>query len=209
MRSLFFGLATLASAENLGLSDDTLQSIDAQLSKECGAECVTMWHGMLTQTKDMSLEHGLKHLMDGVSTESQHFQNALQNSETLNSFLSEKAGAENAARMETPCYDAKSCAVAETVANKCNYSRIATLATYQAVNMAVHVFGVVFKTLCACVDVYTASACMLGTVFPPCIALDSQYRAMFQSTTSIWESVKSMTNQCKVVGEARVASMLR
>ena len=52
MRSLLLGLAAAVTAKNLGLSDDTLQSIDAQLSKECGAECISMWHGMLTQTKD-------------------------------------------------------------------------------------------------------------------------------------------------------------
>merc|ERR1719231_1250527 len=83
--------------------------------------------------------------------------------------------------------------------------RIASMATYQAVNTATHVLGVVTKVVCGCVDVFKSSTCLLGPVLPVCEPIHQVYSKLFGTTTSIWESVKAQTQQCKVIGDARIS----
>ena len=55
---------------------------------------------------------------------------------------------------DTPCPNDAACKALEIASSKCNYGRLANLATYNAVNLAVHVFGVMTNALCGCIHAY-------------------------------------------------------
>ncbi len=107
--------------------------------------------------------------------------------------------------MDTPCFDEKSCAAVEAVANGCQYGRLAAMGTYQGLNIAVHTFGIVTKLVCACVDVFTVSKCLLRQAYPwPCEPIANLYEALLGNSASTWSAVKSSTAMCKTVGDPRL-----
>merc|ERR1712188_156883 len=91
------------------------------------------------------------------------------------------------------------------------YGRLATMGVYQSLNVAVHTFGIVTKLVCACVDVYTASMCLLKPAFPwPCEPISRTYEQLMGMSSQTWQAVKSTTSMCKAVGDVRTqASFLK
>ena len=194
-----------APAVLAGVSAENLASIDEALKADCGEQCVNKWHEMLqTHSKNgATLVDTMKAAAVDVQHQMEAFKNAMAGGdEKLSSFLS--AQEQNGmAPIDVPCSGAASCKVVELIANSCNFPRLAAMAVYQALNLAVHIFGIVTKVLCACVDVFTFSKCFLAGGFPPCIALDPVFRQMFAASTSVWEAVKKTTSVCKTVGDIR------
>ncbi|CAD7975013.1 unnamed protein product, partial [Amoebophrya sp. A120] len=98
-----------------------------------------------------------------------------------------------------------SCKLVEALGNRCNFGRVATLAIYQAINLPIHVLGVATKILCACIDVYTASTCLLRFA-PFCGPVHSLMGKVWGINDSVWEATKAVTSKCKVIGSPLVAS---
>merc|ERR1712224_489692 len=96
---------------------------------------------------------------------------------------------------------AGSAAAVEALANSCSYARLATMGVYQGLNIATHVFGVVTKLVCACIDVGTQSQCLLRSAAPwPCESVFGVYESLLSSSSSVWAAVKSTTASCRSVG---------
>merc|ERR1712119_156945 len=124
---------------------------------------------------------------------------------SISSFLAHKArmGAWNP--LDTPCSDEKSCQLMSLGANKCNFGRIATLATYSAVNIATHIYAAIQTVLCGCIHVGRAGFCLLSTQFF-CNLPHSMYLKLKGQSESIWESVVSRTKACRMSGHALISS---
>lgn len=77
-------------------------------------------------------------------------------------------------------------------------------------NVGVHVLGIVMNVLCACLHVGPADYCVLGnSVLPPvCQFPYDLYSKISGQMTDVWEGVKGSTNDCKMIGDVRVASPL-
>ena len=161
------------AASEFGMAPPLLAEIDSTLAKTCGQECLDFW-GKMRSSNGESLQRVMS---DTVQKESQALDQIYTEKQ---SFLKDS--------------------LAEGAANACNAGRLATMATYQGINIATHVFGVVTKLVCGCVDVLTASQCFLGPVFPVCEPIDNLYNSLFSASTQTWEAVKSSTARCKVVG---------
>lgn len=105
---------------------------------------------------------------------------AISNSENLKSeakSLSKLASfAKSKAFPDAPCTDAASCKAVEIASSRCSYGRVGTLATYQALNIPVHVFAIIQSVVCGCVNVASASFCVFQSgTFPPCTFFYSVY----------------------------------
>lgn len=187
------------------VSDASLKIIDEELHKECGSRCVDVWHHMLSKhnADDLPLEQVVGKMMKEVAQDLKDFKHSLQQGgKTLSSFLATTKLAKDSP-LDVPCSSDASCGALSLITNSCDFPRLAALSVYQAVNLAVHIFAVVDKVLCACVDVFTQSRCFLANAFPPCIAIDPVFRQLFASTSNVWEAVKAATDKCKVVGDPR------
>ena len=176
-------------------SPAVLGDIEKALLADCGDECVKLWDHMKAAHSGADLPSLVKNI---VQAEMQKATQLAQQLQTQTSFLEASWSPVNA-----PCGDAKSCGLVEGVANTCSYGRVATLAAYQGVNLAVHVLGVVTKVVCGCLDVWRVSVCMLGPVLPPCNPIFDLYAQLLSASSQVYEGVKGMTDKCKVIGDVR------
>merc|ERR1712224_829185 len=158
-------------------TDPTIQhAIESQLQDECGSKCLDVFHEMLdwAHTHDaaksgLSWASALEQLMKREYNNTVALYTDVTSSEDgLTSFVEKEVQTKSSLKtwipFDTPCYDAASCKAAELLANKCNYGRVATLATYQAVNLAVHVFGVIMQVLCGVVHVHKFSLALASSM---------------------------------------------
>ena len=106
---------------------------------------------------------------------------------------------------DTACSSSVACAIKELAANKCSYGREAMQATYNAVNLATHVMGVLVSTLCGCVHVASQSQCVLGTIPYTCVYPYNVYSKMFSASGQLWESTKAATKSCIIHGDPVIA----
>lgn len=188
------GVATVSATNDFGLSKDLQNEISAALTKECGSKCLDFWGDIQTSSPPgEALQSALTREMADKHQKFGELQNALESS----SFL-------QASPLELPCFDDKSCAAAEAVANSCQYGRMASMSVYQGLNIAVHTFGIVTKLVCACVDVLTVSKCLLRKASPwPCEPIAKVYEGLLSTSGTAWAAVKAQTSTCKVVGDIR------
>jgi hypothetical protein len=188
------GLGAVTAANNFGLSEELNNQIEGSLRQNCGDKCVNFWDEVQkSSSADESLDSALKREMEDKQTKFGQLE------QSLTSFA-------QGAPLDVPCFDQKSCAIVEASANGCEYGRLAAMSVYQGLNVAAHTFGVVTKAVCACVDVYTASYCMLRKANPwPCESVSKVYENLLGASSSTWQAVKSTTSSCKAVGDVRAA----
>merc|ERR550537_254985 len=93
----------------------------------------------------------------------------------------------------------------EKMSEKCNFARIGATATYQALNLSVHVVSVVGSLLCGCFASGSAAACASGAA-PWCVFFDNVFQQAAAQSTSAWEAVKGTTKTCAIHGDPRIAS---
>ncbi|CAD7965988.1 unnamed protein product [Amoebophrya sp. A25] len=203
------------------VSEDKLGDVRSFLAGECGEQCTSFWDNVMKVKKEKG--QSLLQAMESLSGEVYSFVNEFNSAVRTNdfeqlekdlgmlkeksdqsSFLGSRSKAE-LAFLERPCFDKKSCSLVETLGNRCNFARVATLAVYQAINLPIHVMQVVGKLICGCVDVLTESKCFLFA-FPPCPPLHTLSSRLAEASTQVWEGVKTVTSKCKGVGSPLVAS---
>merc|ERR1712151_452156 len=109
---------------------------------------------------------------------------------------------------DTACATPAACRLKTALANKCNYGREALQATYEGLNIAAHVMGVLISLLCGCTGVFVRgqAVCVLQNVPPVCVFPYNVYVKTFSGSTQLWEAVKGATKSCLVHGDAAVAS---
>ncbi|CAD7975055.1 unnamed protein product, partial [Amoebophrya sp. A120] len=177
---------------------DKLNEVREVLSKDCGAECVKYWDSVMsTAQKDgKTVLSALQEQTADTFNKMKEFQAAVEHEDpttalaefqaTHSAFLKERSTLSSAVpMMDAPCFDAKSCKLVEALGNRCNFGRVATLAIYQAINLPIHVLGVATKILCACIDVYTASTCLLRFA-PFCGPVHSLMGKVWGINNSVW-----------------------
>lgn len=194
-----------ASTFLTGVSSENMAAIDQALKADCGDACVNRWHEMLSTHggQGKNLVDAVKSMAGDTMKQMEDFKKALASGDVkLSSFLAAQEGS-GMAPIDVPCDGPTTCKIVELLANSCNFPRLAAMAVYQGLNLAVHIFAIVTKVLCACIDVFTFSKCILAGAFPPCIALDPVFRQMFAASTQVWEAVKKTTAVCKTVGDVR------
>lgn len=205
-------------------SDSVVTEITSALNKDCGDACVKVFQGMLdTQMakhvngKTPQWESVLQSLMKDEATRTQSVlsqirdeQNQVQSFVALRDKLYKQqskatAGAWNP--LDTPCFNDVSCKLVEVIGNKCNFGRVATLASYNAVNLATHVMSVVTSVLCGCFHVGPISRCVLdASQLPPvCGFFATGWGAMKSTSQSVWSAVKTATVNCRNIGHPLVA----
>jgi len=195
------------------LDAEAVRTIEQQLSGDCGESCVKFFHEFVRKMEGKDSANWQPALVDMMKTEYKRVNNQykenLQTSRLAQSFVKKNKAKFNL--VDVPCADTASCKLVEVIANKCEYGRVATMATYNAVNLAVHVFSVVINVLCGCVHVGPMSRCILankGLPAPICDFPYSTYVGLFKANQQIWESgVKGTTKACSTIGDFRVASL--
>ena len=179
--SLAAALVGVASAEDLGIMPSLAADIDSELDKTCGSKCVGFWHSVresnaFGQTLEGALEKELTQTKERYTEMESH----------LTSFMSDSSKAKIG------------------IDDVCTTGRLGTMATYQSLNIGVHTLGVVTKAVCACVDVYTASVCLLRPAQPiPCEQMQNLYNSALGASNGAWQAVKASTAMCKVAGDPR------
>ena len=95
-----------------------------------------------------------------------------------------------------PCATTAACAVKAMAANKCNYARVALQSTYNELNVATHVLGVLVSSLCGCVHAGHVSNCALRSLPAVCVFPYTVYSKAFAGSVQVWEAVKAATKKC-------------
>ena len=194
-------------------------AIEQQLESDCGVACVDMFHEMLgwvegSHDKDAapSWSHALEKLMQREYNSTMAIYAETQsNADGLTSFVeaSIKSGSALSVKtwfpFDTPCYDAASCKAVELFSHTCSYGSVATLATYQVVNLAIHVFGVIMQVLCGVIHVHKYSIALASSM-ATCQMPANLLSKLVGASNQIWESVKGMTKVCKVQGNFLISS---
>lgn len=202
--------ASFLADETPALFDaDTEKTVLAALHADCGTECVSYYHEMIRATKAKDVAGKLAEIEGNL--QKKFLKMYSQHEESMNSLSSFAASKGSSGQrwnpLDTPCFDAKSCQLAEVVASKCALSRVATLSVYQALNLGAHIFGVLTQTLCGCVNVYKSSFCLLGTILPPvCLPIKQVFLGVGGSMSSqAWAAVKATTKTCGMSGDVRLS----
>lgn len=196
------------------LDDASIKVIETTLNQDCGEPCIKFFRQLTKKMEGKDSKDWQTSLVGMMQGEYQKVQNVykseIETSKLAKTFLKHKAKFNIA---DVPCGDGVSCKLAELVANKCEFGRIATMATYQAVNLAVHVFAIVINTLCLCIHVASEGVCVLANKpFPIPAICDFPYDVFVgldKASKQIWESgIKGTTKMCKMIGDFRVADPL-
>jgi hypothetical protein len=212
--ALFCATGVFAAATPDVFDAKTNAELSQQLRKDCGQQCVDMFDSFVQTAQSMPSKDGskpkwtdaLKTLMEGEYEKTLAFyHDDLAGSVSSTSFVQDHNKL-TWTPFDTPCAGTGTCKAAEIMSSKCNYGRLATLATYQAVNLAVHVFGVLTNALCGCVHAGPASFCVLGSFQPTCGAISPLYGKLYGMSTQVWESAKGATKRCKMFGDFRISS---
>jgi hypothetical protein len=169
---------------------------ESALQADCGRNCVTAFRHMMAWAKQsvnpgpegkVMMSDALNELMADAKKEGSELVQKL-NAYTQSSFLQQGA-----------------VTAMEVAAEKCNFARIGATATYQALNLAVHVVSVVGSLLCGCFAAGPAAICALGGA-PWCVFFDNVFRQAAEQSNSAWEAVKGTTKTCAMHGDPRIAS---
>jgi len=204
----FLGLLTGVMSLNENLFDTEQQAvIRSELEKDCGNDCVTAFNSMIRdistpERASQSVGNNLKWLMEKEMNKAKAALLGSQNTASFTKRKVEKLSAiSNWNPLDTPCFDSVSCGAAQMIGDACSYGRVLTLATYQATNIALHIFAVIEKVGCICIDVVTRTMCVNAGWFPPsCDFPGKVFNKLMSMSNQIWEAVKGQTKSCKVHG---------
>lgn len=215
------GKSFLAEPQNKLLDPATQNELETKLMKDCGKPCVDFFHQIVEASTKFDSRTGkvnnkwedtLVSLMQKEYTKvSDLYKDSLETSR-LASFVQKRNKMKSRFNpVDSPCADEASCKAVEAVANKCNYARVGAIATYQSLNLAVHVFSVVINVLCGCVHAgnLPTSVCFLNGVAPVCNFPYPVFQGLFKASTQVWNTgVKETTKACNMIGDFRVAAPL-
>ena len=112
------GVAALVSAQEV--PREQIAEVAEALKKDCGPECSQTWSALVSQSDKSgnSLVSELNQFADNALTNAAEFRSV--NKSRLASFMR---------------------SASEIASNQCNYARVASMAAYQSLNLATHVFG--------------------------------------------------------------------
>jgi len=194
---------------------EAVERIETQLAADCGEACLKFFDQLKLKMmgKDpKAWQPDLVSMMQGEYKKVQGvYKDQLATSKLAATFLKHRAHSKAKFNLvDVPCAG-EMCALVEVVANKCNYGRVAALATYNAVNLALHVFSVVINALCGCFHVGPASMCVIDKIpLIGAIACKYPYSAFLglqRMNGQIWQSgIMGSTKMCQMIGDMRVAS---
>jgi hypothetical protein len=215
--SLVAGVAANGLANPTIFDDGFLNQAEGALRDDCGDKCVSAFRKMMKWASDnvqpgphsdsVAMKDALSELMKDAENTGKDLVAKLTApivaDVPLTSFIRSKA--KMSFPVDVPCVDDVSCAVLEKVAERCNFGRVGAQATYQAVNLAVHVVTVVTSLMCGCLYVGNMAACVLGKA-PWCTFMDAVFTGAYKNSVQAWEAVKGATKTCSIHGDPRIAS---
>jgi len=194
---------------------EAVKRIEAQLSHDCGEPCLKFFEQLKVKMlgKDPKAWQGdlVAMMQDQYQKVQAVYKDELATSKLAATFLKHKAHMQAKFNLvDVPC-KGEMCALVEVVANKCNYGRVASLATYNAVNLALHVFSVVINALCGGMHVGPVSVLIIDKIpFVGALLCKFPYAAfsgLQRMSTQVWQSgVTGSTKMCNMIGDFRVAA---
>jgi hypothetical protein len=190
-------MATMPSVDDAHF----LAEAEATLQADCGENCVKAFKNMMDWSRKAVAPgaNGKVMMSDALN---EMLTAAKQEGSDLAEKLSLQAVTVPTASFLTADPQA---VVLEKLAEKCNFARVGALATYQAVNLAVHVVSVVGTMLCGCAAIGNGAGCAAGP-YPWCVFYSNVFNQAVQQSVSAWEAVKGTTKTCAIHGDPRIAN---
>ena len=188
------------------------------LAKSCGTSCTSLLETLFAQLnhtaeeKGVTFGFGLLKLLSGNVAESLSRAKRLAETSAASRFATEIAGHKRMrgaskafASENVPCATPAACAIKAMAANKCNYARAALQSSYNELNIATHVLGVLVSSLCGCVHTGHVSTCALRSLPAACTFPYTVYSKAFAGSVQVWEAVKASTKKCIVHRDPAIA----
>ncbi|GFE53806.1 hypothetical protein protein [Babesia ovis] len=107
-------------------------------------------------------------------------------------------------RTDTPCSTQAGCDGLEMLINLCSYIRDGSHTAYEIFVIVIHVLGTMMAVLCGCLFVGPARVCFLQNFPYTCRIPYPVFNGAFQSTISVWQLVKVVTNVCRIYEHSAV-----
>ena len=212
MKVMLSVVGCVAALSSNPFTGERLQAMERDLATSCGQPCVEAFHDTLHELNSQKLGdsqawlHGITKLMENVEQQA-HARSAqiatrtsmLQTSKSQSTLATTGSGS-------AVCNSEASCALVQAFANKCNYARVSLQQSYEAVNVATHVLGVMVSAACGCTYSGTQAACLLQGVPPTCVFPYMVYSRVFSASNELWEALKGSTKSCTMHGDPRISS---
>ncbi|EDO06967.2 putative integral membrane protein [Babesia bovis T2Bo] len=104
-------------------------------------------------------------------------------------------------KTDTPCSTQASCDGLEILINLCSYIRNGSHMAYEIFVIMIHVLSTMMAVLCGCLFVGPTRICFLQNFPYTCRIPYPVFNGAFQSTISVWQLVKVVTNVCRIYGD--------
>ena len=205
------------SVENGDVVSD-MYGVAGSLAKSCGTSCTSLLETLFAQLNQTTAEKGgplsfgLLKLLSGNVEQSLSRAKELAETSAGSRLATGIAGHRHmrgasrvVASENVPCATPADCAIKAMAANKCNYARIALQGTYNELNVATHVLGVLVSSLCGCVHTGHVSTCALRSLPPVCTFPYTVYSKAFAGSVQVWEAVKAATKKCIIHRDPAIA----
>ena len=203
------GTAQSLSLMNGGTAGSIEHVAGGSLAKSCGVSCISLLESLAAQLNATAEGSGSAAGFDLLKLVAGNVDQSLVRAKKLavgtatsplaNSALQHRRirGASKAFASENvPCATPAACAMKAMAANKCNYARVALQSTYNELNVATHVLGVLVSSLCGCVHTGHVSTCALRSLPSACTFPYTVYSKAFAGSVQVWEAVKAATKKC-------------
>lgn len=194
-------------------SEEQLAHLRNLLAKQCGEQCVQIWNAVLASPAVRNASgteamwgSALLELANGVKEQADESMELMAQVAHGNLKSEVSASVAGIVGPNVACHGSASCKLKSLLANKCSIKRSALQSTYQALNVAVQILGIVTSLLCGCVNVGPVATCVLGNVPAVCGFPYSAYSSAFSQSVSLWEAVKAATKKCMVHGTSSISS---
>lgn len=173
------------------------------LARTCGGQCLAFLHANAALLGLDGASNASEHaLLGSVAEEVGHTLKQATGLVAAEASNRRGAAAGVATTSSVACSTPASCAMKTMGANRCNYARLALQQTYNKLNVATHVLGVLVSSLCGCMHSGHVSSCAMRSVPPACTFPYTVYSKAFAGSAQVWEAVKASTQTCIIHGDA-------
>jgi len=177
--------------------------VEIELQQRCGSQCVAELRRFSAEYNGTLLADALVRYGNSTLEGLQGFASEPSPTARVQKVLARANAGAHASSLQVPpigdgtgCASDALCSIKNLVANACNYGRAAMQATYQGVNVVVHVMGVLITALCGCLNVLTTAVCVLQSVPPTCQLPYRVFGKLWTASIQLWEATKGSTQMC-------------
>jgi hypothetical protein len=199
------------------LSDEIVETLEAQLTDSCGDRCLNVFHQVVpllrnaTVTNDTSLikeqfegfNKFMSNYMSGGMKENSKLMEELHNI-TVSSFAAANVGSIKKhappAQPGLPCTTQAACDSLDFLINRCAHLRKASMTAYVGANAVLSVMANLITAGCACMFAGPVNVCVLRGFPYTCVFPYSAYSALYGLSQSLWTAVTKITATCNSGG---------